>query len=189
MEWKFEGPRIIIRPLKLEDSESLTSNINYPEVAKWTLNIPHPYYIEDAKSFIISREEPFKRNQAYTFGIALKVSDEVIGGIDLAKLDWDNKSGELGYWLGRKFWGKGLMSEAVRLILDFGFNGLDLHRIWAIVYEGNIASRKVLERNGFTLEGVLRETLLRGGKWHNELRYGLLQSEYIKRRPNPQVNE
>lgn len=80
--------------------------------------------------------------------------------------------------MGKSYWGKGLTTEAVKLMLKFAFEKLKLHRIYANLFEKNIASRRVLEKCGFKLEGVARECRYRYGKWHNELKLGILKQEY-----------
>lgn len=98
--------------------------------------------------------------------------------ISLMKIDYKNKNTEIGYWLGRKYWGKGIMKEAIKLILNFGFKKLKLVRIYARVMHPNISSAKLLEKSGFRYEGRMRKTILRRGKWMDELRYSILSNEF-----------
>lgn len=173
-----DGKRIKIRKLKLSDVQDIHENIKEKEITKWTINIPHPYPKEGAKSFIKSSHYRLRKKKGYDFGIVLKNTGKVIGGISLTNLDWENKNAEVGYWLGKKYWGKGLTTEAVKLILKFGFEKLKLHRIYAHLFEENIGSKRVLEKCGFKLEAIIRETRFRYNKWHNELTYGILKKEY-----------
>jgi len=142
------------------------------------LNIPWPYKRKDAIKFIRKTHYKIRKNSEYAFGIVLKEIDKVIGVIDIFNIDWKDKNAELGYWLGKKYWGKGLMTEAVKLMLKFAFEKLKLHRVYAGVFEENIASRRVLEKTGFKLEGIKRECRYRYNKWHNELIFGILKQEY-----------
>ncbi len=89
-----------------------------------------------------------------------------------------NKKAELGYWLGKKHWGKGYVTQAVKLILNFGFNKLKLHKIYARLLAENIGSRKVLEKAGFKFEGTFKEHEYRHKRWHDVLNYGILRKDY-----------
>ena len=173
---EIEGERIKLRKLKLSDAKNIYNNVNDKEVVRWLLRIPHPYTLEDAVKFIRSTHYRIRKKSGYAFGIELE--GEIIGVVDLFSIDWENRNAELGYWLGRKYWSRGLMTEAVRLILKFAFEDLKLHRVTATLFEENSASRRVLEKTGFKLEGKRRKSRLKFGEWHNELLYGILRSEY-----------
>ena len=160
------GHRVRIRKLTLSDAEMIHDKLRNKRIVKWTMNIPWPYTREEAKKFVRRANLRIRKKKGYAFGIALKNSDELIGVVDLLNVDWRNKQGTIGYWMGSKYWGKGLMAEAVRLILSFGFERLKLHRIHASLFEENVSSRRVLEKCGFKLEGAKREARFRGRKWH-----------------------
>ncbi len=175
-----EGERIILRKLKLSDVQDICENLQNKEMVKWTLNIPWPYKKQDAIKWIRKSQYRLKNKEEYTFGIILKTTTKLIGSISLMHVDYKNKNAEIGYWLGKKYWGQGFMTESVKLILKFAFGKLKLHRVYANLFEENIASKKVLKKCGFRLEGRIRECRFRYGKWHNELKYGMLRSEYEK---------
>jgi len=172
------GHRIRIRKLTLSDAKKIYDRLRDKRIVKWTMNIPWPYTKEEAKGFIRKANRRIKKKQGYTFGITLKDADELIGVVGLLNVDWRNKQGTIGYWMGSEYWGKGLMTDAVRLILSFGFESLKLHKIHASLFEENVSSRRVLEKCGFKLEGVKREARFRRGKWHNILEYGMLKREF-----------
>ena len=178
MKTQIDGDRIIIRKLGQRDAPDIYRNIKDKDIAKWTLIIPQPYYPEHAKRFIRLRTYNWKEKTSYAFGIVLRQSGEVIGVVDLSPVNWPNRNAELGCWLGKRYWGKGYMSEAVNLILKFGFGELKLHRIYAWVFEGNIGSQKMLEKTGFKPEGLLRHSQYKRRRWHNELVYGILRGEF-----------
>ena len=89
--------------------------------------------------------------------------------------DVRKNDGELGYVFAREYWGKGIATEATKLICDIAFRELSLNRLTAQVYEGNIASRRVLEKCGFTLEGNLKNAVTKGDKVYNLLIFGKLK--------------
>ncbi len=178
MKLEIEGDRINLRKLKVSDAEDIYENVKDEEVVRWTLNIPHPYPPNEAVKFIKRTHYKIRKKTGYAFGIVLKETNRVIGVVDIFNIDWENESAEIGYWLGVRYWNRGLMTEAVRLTLKFAFEELKLHRVSATLLEENVASRRVLEKTGFRLEGKRRESRLKFGKWHNELLYGILRPEY-----------
>ncbi len=173
-----DGERVFLRKLKLSDALDIYKNLQDKEMVKWTLNIPWPYKKQDAIKFIRKTHYKIRKKSGFVFGIVLKETNRVIGVIDLFNIDWKNKNAELGYWLGKKYWGKGYMTESVKLMLKFAFKKLKLHRVYAKLFEENIASRRVLEKSGFKLEGKLRGTRYRYKKWHNELWFGMLRKDF-----------
>lgn len=179
MKLKIDGKRIFIRKLKISDAKDLYENIKDKEVVKWTVNIPRPYPKDGAVKFIRKTHYKTKKKKGYTFGIILKEQNKLIGAVDLININWKNKNAELGYWLGKKYWNKGLMTEAVKLILKFAFEQLKLHKVYANLFEKNIGSKNVLEKSGFKLEGKFKEARFKHNKWQNELKYGIL-AKYSK---------
>ena len=177
MQLEFDGKRVSIRPLRFSDAPCLYENVKDKEIVTWTVSIPHPYPKDGALKFVRKVRYNIKKKKAYAFGIVLKETGTVIGVVELMALDWRDKNAEIGYWLGRKYWAGDLMTEAVRLILKFGFGNLELHRIYAKLFEENTGSARVLEKCGFKLEGRMREERYRYGKWHDALRYGILDSD------------
>ena len=98
--------------------------------------------------------------------------------MSLLNIDHNNKNAGLGYWIGSPFVQKGLSTEGVSLILNFGFNTLELERIYARVMYPNVPSINLLRKIGFTFEGKLRHTMFRENQWMDDLCYSMLRSEY-----------
>lgn len=185
MRLEFDGKRVSIRPLRLSDAAHLYENVKDKEIVTWTVSIPHPYPRDGAVKFIRKAQYNIRNNRSYAFGIVLNETGTVIGVVSLMAFDWENKNAEIGYWLAKKHWGEGLMTEAVRLVLKFGFRNLKLHRVYARLFEANIGSARILEKCGFKLEGRMREERYRSGTWHDTLRYGILKSEFRTILPKP----
>lgn len=113
------------------------------------------------------------------FAIVEKKGDRHIGSVGLHKIDWVHRSAELGILIGEKeFWGKGYGKEAWRLITGYGFNVLNLHRIYALVMEGNASSAKCAEWNGFRKEGEMRDVFYKNGKYHKVLYFNALREDF-----------
>jgi RimJ/RimL family protein N-acetyltransferase len=175
MKLEFEGEKIRIRKLKLSDADDVFRNINNKAVVRWmSVTVPYPYLQKDAIKFIRKSQRGINSKKYYNFGIVLKRTGKVIGGIGLEKIDLKNKRAEIGFWIAQKHWGKGLVKEAIEIVSKFGFKQLGFHKIYSVVFEENIASQKVLEKFGFKVEGKLVEEFYRYEKWQNIILYGLL---------------
>jgi RimJ/RimL family protein N-acetyltransferase len=162
--------KCILRGWKKSDIENLAENANNHRIAVNMRDLfPHPYTIEDAKTWIdITNNDETKSNFAIT------VKNKAVGGIGLALgEDIEKISAEVGYWLGEKYWGNGITSSALNGIVKYGLNDLGLKRIFAKPLEHNTASRRVLEKNGFHLEGILKRSVLKEGKIYNQALYAV----------------
>ena len=178
---KLEGKRVLLRPLEIKDAKSLQENINDPDIYKYTLTIPHPYTNSDAEWWINHTQERIKQKKAYELGIALKETSEIIGGMGLCHIDAKRDSAEVGYWLGKKYWGKGITTEALELLMNFAFNELKLHRLYANTFIDNIGSQRVLEKSGFTREGRRKSAVKKDGKYYDDFLFGLVIDDYLKK--------
>ncbi len=172
------GTLIKLRIHKASDADAIYKHIRDKEIQKYTLNIPFPYTKANAVDFIKQATKNRKLKSAYEFAITNLDNDEVIGGISLMNLDWKNKNAELGYWLAKKYRNKGYITEAIKLILEFAFKELKLNRISARLWEKNLASIKVLKKNKFKKEGLLREMVLKAGEWQNDLVYAVVRKDW-----------
>jgi len=174
------GDKIILRFLETRDAEELADKINSRDIVRFTARIPYPYRLKDARDFIKKQKLQVQKKEDFVFLITDKNSGAIMGAVGLHHIEKKSKKSELGYWLIKEKWGQGIVSEAVKLVLGFGFQTLQLHRIYAYCFEANIGSKKVLLKNGFTIEGKVRESEYRFGKWHNLLQFSILKKEYKK---------
>ena len=160
--------KIKIRPLELSDKAELAKLANNKKIWDNLRDyIPFPYTENDAEFFInlTKNEDPIQ-----TFGI--ENNGELSGVIGLVvQKDVYQKSAEIGYWIGEPFWGNGIATKAVELITEYGFDKLDLNRIYTGVFEYNTASMKVLEKNGYEKEGIFKNAILKNNKVYNEHRF------------------
>ncbi len=151
----------IIRDWQMEDAPSIAKYANNRKI--W-LNLrdafPYPYKIQDAESFILS---VIKADPTTIFAIATK--SEAIGSIGLMPgKDVHRFTAEMGYWLAEPYWGKGIMSQAIKSLTDYAIDDLKMHRIFAEPFSTNPASARVLEKAGFLFEGVLRSSVFKDDK-------------------------
>jgi len=172
VQLNLKGESINLRSHKKSDAGNLAVELNDFEVIRYT-TIPHPYHLEDGLAYIklAARNRNRKIITQYDFALAEKASDRLIGGLGLMRVDHLHKKAELGYWLSRAYWGKGVMQEAIRLALDFSFNQLGLVRVYAEVLQLNLASRRCLERAGFQFEGVSQKAMFNRGEWFDLYNY------------------
>ncbi len=170
------GQQIIVRPLRLSDASAIKKNVTRA-IARFT-SLPYPYQTSHAVDFIKKANQKIVRQTALELGIEHKKNGEIIGVVGLIKIDLNNKNGELGYWLGQNYWGQGIGQEAVKLILNYAFNKLKLHRIYAQVIPVNLASIKLLKKSGFRYEGRLRQAVLKNHHWYDYLVYSILKKEF-----------
>ena len=172
MELKLKSA--VIRSWVAEDAKAIARHANNRKIWENLRDaLPHPYGLADAEGFLnfLAQEKP-----EMTFAIATEA--EAIGCIGLRRgVDVHRKTAELGYWLGEPFWGRGIMTEAVRDFVRWAFEELDLNRIYAEPFEGNTASARVLEKAGFVREGRMRANALKDGKVMDSLLYARVRGD------------
>ena len=171
----------ILRPYKKGDEKSLIENINDKDIYKFTARIPYPYTLKDAKQWINNCIKSAKKKDKISINFAIDINGEVVGGIGFDPIE--SHKAEIGYWLGKKHWNKGVVTEAVKLVTKFGFDIIKLKRITAHVFSKNKASACVLEKNGYNLEGVLRNHHFKDGKYLDALLYAKIKNEQTKKNP------
>ncbi|MVN77885.1 GNAT family N-acetyltransferase [Hymenobacter sp. HMF4947] len=175
-----ETPRLLLRAFALADVPRLVALAGDYEVARNTLNIPHPYREADAVSWVATTQENYRQQSAYAFALELKASGEFVGGIGLT-LEPRFDRAEVGYWLGRSYWGKGLATEALAALLAFGFEELKLNKLYATHIVSNPASGQVMRKNGMVKEGELVQHTKRDGQYHDLWQYRLTRQEFARR--------
>lgn len=154
-----DTPRLLLRRMKVSDSEDMYEYSCQDKVTKYLLWQSHPdhRYTKDYLSYIQGR---YRAGEFYDWAIVHKDSGKMIGTCGFAKLDFENNSAEVGYVLNPVFWNCGYATEALKHVVDFGFRVLNLHRIEARYIVGNEVSRRVMEKCGMTFEGIHRSSLL-----------------------------
>ena len=132
-------------------------------MADTTLKVPHPYEDGMAERWIANHGDWFERGEQAVFAITRKDDGRLLGAIGL-RMKLDDQRAELGYWIGKPYWGQGYCTEAARAILTFSFERLGLHRIQACHFTRNPASGRVLQKIGMIHEGRLRQHRKRSGR-------------------------
>ena len=164
-----------LREWRLSDAASLAENAN--KINIWN-NVrdyfPHPYSEEDGKQFI--NMVSGKPKPAVDFAIVL--DGKAVGGIGIVpQKDVERISAEIGYWLGESYWNRGIVTEAVKQMVTYAFVNFPLQKIYAPVFDFNIASQKVLQKAGFECEAILKQAAVKNGKIIDLHYYSLLKSK------------
>lgn len=171
--------RLILRKISLDDIDDMyeyASNSKLTEYLTWS---PHPdkAYTFEYVSYLQTR---YKSGEFFDWAIISKESGKMIGTCGFTRFDFRHNFGEIGYVVNPDYHGRGIATEAVRAVIGFGFENLALNRIECRFMMGNDASRKVMEKNGMSFEGTIRQGMLVKGVYRDIGICSILQSEYKK---------
>jgi RimJ/RimL family protein N-acetyltransferase len=161
-----ETERLVLRPFADADARDVQRLAGDRLVAATTLLIPHPYEDGMAEAWIATHEAAWEAGHGLTLAITLRPAGELVGAIGLTLWIADG-SGELGYWIGVPWWGRGYATEAARALVDCGFGRLGLQVIHAGHFAANPASGRVLEKVGMSVDGVQPRAICKWGTWHD----------------------
>ena len=160
--------QVKLRKWRESDTNALAKHANNINIARFLTDaFPYPYSMDDANIYIsnVKDEDPVKC-------FAIDLNGDAIGSIGIfPQSDVHRKNAEMGYWLSEEYWGRGIMPEAIRQIVAYGFETFDINRIFARPYGHNIKSQRVLEKAGFVLEARFEKTLIKNNKFVDELIY------------------
>ena len=165
-----------IRRWELSDARDLATALSNKKIQDNLRDgLPYPYTEKDGKEFISTM---LAANENDTFAFAITVNGKVIGSIGaFRQTNIHNKTAELGYYIAEEYWGKGIMTEAVKQLCDYVFSHTDIIRIYAEPFACNIGSCRVLEKAGFRYEGTLRSNALKNGNVLDMKMYSKLKTE------------
>ncbi len=163
---------VVLRELEEQDIPKLAAYANNENVS---INLrdafPCPYTPDDARRFF----EMVQKQNPKTF-FAIEYQCNYVGNISLSVgTDVYRNSAEIGYFIGEPFWNLGITTKAVNLITEFGFNQLNLKRIYTGIFEYNKASQRVLEKCGFEKEAVFKCAITKNGQLYSEIRYAKIK--------------
>jgi len=168
--------RLVLRAFIPADAPRIQELAGDRDVALNTMHIPHPYPEGGAEEWIATQDE--KREAG---NVILAIDDgELVGGIGL-RVQREFDRAEIGYWIGKPFWGRGYATEAAGAIIRFGFEEMNLNRIYAGYFSRNAASARVMVKNGMKYEGTLRQHVRKWDEFVDVVYYGILRSEWETR--------
>lgn len=172
-----ETGRLLLRKISLDDASDFFEFASDPEVAIYTTWNPHQS-IEQSRKTIDSILARYEAGAPGAWGITLKPSPKLIGYCGLSHWEPAHRKANLFYFLGRPYWGQGLVTEAVQALLDFGFNRLDLNRVEANGHPENRATFKVLAKAGLQYEATYRQDFIKNGLYEDSEIWSILRREW-----------
>ena len=175
--------KVYLRTLEYGDAAAIAANANDKEIAESISDegtFPHPYSEEDALSFIKRASEEAASGIGLHMGIFCVETDELVGAIGLSYINMRSKKSEVGFWIGRKFWGRGYGKDALRLMLAFGFARLGLNRIYGIAFASNERSIRMMQSVGMKEEARLRENGIKDGSLVDDVLLAVLSKEFAQ---------
>ena len=166
---------IILRKWQISDVNSLAENINNINIWNNMRDyLPYPYTEKDAKEFIemvLTKPDP-------AIDLAIDIDGNAVGGIGIIlKQDVERICAEMGYWLGEKYWNMGIMTEAIKQMTNYVFTNFSLHKVYALPFDFNIASHKVLQKAGYIKEATLRQAAIKNGIINDLYYYSIIKDK------------
>jgi len=183
-QFRLETDRFILRPPLKKDIPTIVKHLNQKAISDTTLHIPFPYSRKDAMIWVTKNKQEIVKGSSYTFAIIQKKTNDMIGAIGL-HLNNEHNRAEAGYWIAVSHWNKGAATEALIRILEFGFDNVGLHKIYATHLVENPSSGRVMIKAGMTREGKLPEHYKKGDEYITVIQYGMTTSAHDKLRKKP----
>jgi ribosomal-protein-alanine N-acetyltransferase len=171
--------RLRLRKLGPDDAEAIFEYASDDEVTEYMTWDTHKT-VEDSHAFINFTLNRYMSDEAGEWGIILQETGKLIGAIGFPQVDKKNNQAAIGYVLGRRYWGDGLMPEAVRRVLQFAFHDMNLNRVECIHAVPNEKSGRVMQKAGMSFEGIAREKMFAKGKYWDVKQYAMLRSDWNK---------
>ena len=171
-----EGKKVALRALSNEDISAWAEWFNRPETTEHMNKGAFPNTVENQEKYFLAMSASRTDLQ---LGVVSRKDDRLIGVAGIHVIDWIHRKAEISIVIAEKeYWGQGLATEAVSLLVKHAFTKLNLHRLGAGMWASNNGSKKCFEKSGFVLEGTLRQTFFCKGEYVDEYRLGLLRSDW-----------
>ena len=169
--------RLQLRALRLEDAPAVKRLAGDFAIADTTANVPHPYEDGMAEQWMADRETALADGRGLTCAVVEAEGKELVGAIGL-EVDWHNRVGEVGYWIGRPYWNRGYATEALKAMLNIAFDAVGLNRVQARHLVRNPASGRVMAKCGMTQEATMRAAFRKWGKFEDAAQYAVLLDQW-----------
>ena len=179
MEVQLTNERLVLRPFREDDVSRLYEAVreSIAEISPWLSWCHRDYSIEESRDFISSRVQAADSGEWYSFGVFEKDTEKFLGGVGLNFINRVHRMGNLGYWVRTSETGRGIATEAARLMARFAFEHVGLHRVEIVAALKNIPSQRVAAKTGAVREGVLRNRLLIGGVSQDAMLFSLIPED------------
>lgn len=177
---KLQTDRLLLRPFRPDDAPDIQRLAGDKDIALKTENIPHPYEVRHAEEWIRTHQEEFDKLEQISWAVVHRGQGHLVGAIGMVNIHSEYERAEMGYWIGKPFWGRGYCTEAGHAVLRYAFSDLGLIRVCAAHFKSNPASGRVMQKLGMIYEGCLRSHVKRMGTYHDLVFYGILKNEYAE---------
>lgn len=174
-EPRLHTERLLLRLPRLSDADAIQALASDRDIAANTLNIPHPYPPSAALAWLHTLADRLRDGQHH-FAIIRKADDHYLGTIGLHIESYG--TAQIGYWIGKPYWGQGYATEALRRLLTHAFDIMGLERVYAAYFAHNLASRRVMEKCGMTYEGTMRQHIFKDGRFLDLGFCAILRADY-----------
>lgn len=168
---------ITIRSVRPEDADALFPMI-YQQPVTDTLLWDGPQSLESLRSALTERANSNARGETHNFTVIETTSGTPVGSCSI-RPNLERYRGDIGLWIGQAHHGRGYGTRTVRQLVNYGFTRIGLEKIEASVFTGNLPSRRIFEKNGFTLEGTIRKAVRKRGQLIDEWLFGLIRDEWL----------
>ncbi len=180
----YDGKLVRLRAYDRKDIDKAWEYVNDPEVKRFLVpGIPFPLRKDDEAKWYESLN-PSSTN-SYSFAIERLADGEYIGGCGINEVDWKNSHALVGIFLGKQFCNNGYSTDAMRVLVNFIFSEMNLHKVSLLTYGFNKRAIRSYEKVGFKVEGVLKENIYREGRYHDEIIMSIFKEEW----KNPSADE
>ncbi|CCH02377.1 GCN5-related N-acetyltransferase [Fibrella aestuarina BUZ 2] len=171
----FQLDTCLLRPWREGDEEALSRHASNRNIWNWVRDFfPYPYTVRDATSWVRSNKTLQLPNN-----LAIEIDGEAVGNVGYTvRDDLYRYNAEIGYWLSEAYWGRGIISEVLPVMVEYIFRNSQVNRIYACVLDGNLGSMRVLERAHFRHEAVLLQGAIKNNKYLDEHIYAILREEF-----------
>lgn len=153
-----------LRPVKLSDASMVAEKINNRTISRNTATIPYPYTLQDARNWVRKCVNDDKKKMSDNMRFIIEIDSALAGCVGVHKIVSGHKA-EIGYWLAKEYWGRGLMTEVVKVVTKYAIKKFGLKRVYAGVYSYNPASMRVLEKAGYQLEGIEKKSIKKSSRY------------------------
>ncbi len=168
-----------LRPLKLSDASAIQEAASVRKIADTMISLPHPYPAGEAERYLARQQDERETGQSFTFVIEQQAEGLFCGLVEVRDIDREHSQAELSFWLSVKAWGQGYMSEVVQEVVRYVFEDFGINRLYAYHMTRNPASGRVLKKNGFKQEGLLRQRVLKWGQFEDVAIWAILRHEWL----------
>jgi len=176
-------PRCFLRPIYPADAPALLRLYGNPKVIRFTEHHIPMQSLQEAEYSIDFYRRGYDEGWMYRWGIALRDTDTIIGTAGLHRINHEHRFCNIGYEIDSPYWNKGLSTEVVKYLTGYGFRTFDLHRIEAELIPQNIASARVVQKNGYRYEATRRQRLRKRYRYYDIDVYGILRHEWQANQP------